>query len=152
MQPNHGNGQFRLYAYADDVDGHSTLLGFRTLTFDNAASVLPFGTIDTPGQGETVSGTVINFGWALSSALIPTDGSTIDVFVDGVASGRPIYNTFRSDIATLFPAFPNSNGAIGYFLLDMTRLSNGLHTIAWVVRDGAGQTQGIGSRFFTVAN
>jgi hypothetical protein len=150
--PKQGNGQFRFYAYADDVDGHTTLLGFKTVTIDNATAVLPFGTIDTPGQGDTVSGVVVNFGWALSSALIPVDGSTIDVLIDGVESGHPVYNNFRSDIATLFPSFPNSNGAIGYFVLDTTRLSNGVHTIAWIVRDGNGGAQGIGSRFFTVAN
>jgi hypothetical protein len=152
MLPNQGNGQFRLYAYADDVDGHTTLLGFKTVTIDNATSILPFGTIDTPGQGDTVSGVVVNFGWALSSALIPIDGSTIDVLIDGVASGHPVYNNFRPDIPALFPNLPNSNGAIGYFVLDTTRLSNGVHTIAWVVRDGNGAAAGIGSRFFTVAN
>jgi hypothetical protein len=31
-------------------------------------------------------------------------------------------------------------------------LSNGLHTIEWIVRDNAGNAQGMGSRFFTVAN
>ena len=152
MLPNQGNGQFRLYAYADDVDGHTTLLGFKTVTIDNATSILPFGTIDTPGQGDTVSGVVVNFGWALSPALIPVDGSTIDVLIDGVASGHPVYNNLRPDIAALFPNFPNSNGAIGYFVLDTTRLSNGVHTIAWVVRDSNGGAAGIGSRFFTVAN
>jgi hypothetical protein len=31
-------------------------------------------------------------------------------------------------------------------------VSNGLHTIAWIVRDNTGATHGIGGRFFTVAN
>jgi hypothetical protein len=31
-------------------------------------------------------------------------------------------------------------------------LSNGLHTISWVVRDDAGAAQGVGSRFFAVQN
>lgn len=113
---------------------------------------MPLGTIDTPGQGASVSGTIVNFGWVLSSNLIATDGSTIDVFVDGAAVGHPVYNNFRSDIASLFPNLPNSNGAVGYFILDTTSLPNGVHTIAWVVRDIAGATQGIGSRYFTVLN
>jgi hypothetical protein len=41
---------------------------------------------------------------------------------------------------------------VGGFVLDTTTLSNGLHTIVWVVTDDKGATQGIGSRFFTVAN
>ncbi|HEX4565663.1 MAG TPA: hypothetical protein VH138_03485 [Vicinamibacterales bacterium] len=72
--------------------------------------------------------------------------------VDGAVVGHPVYNNFRSDVATAFPGFPNSNGAIGYFILDTTTLSNGVHTIAWIVSDNAGGTQGIGSRFFTVLN
>ncbi len=37
-------------------------------------------------------------------------------------------------------------------MIDTTALTNGLHTISWVVRDDAGQTSGIGSRFFRVQN
>jgi all-beta uncharacterized protein len=152
MLPHQGTGTYRLYAYADDVEGHTTLLGFRAFSANNQTATLPFGTIDTPGQGETVSGTVVNFGWALSSNPIATDGSTIDVLVDGVVVGHPVYNNFRSDIASLFPTFPNSTGAIGYFVLDTTTFANGIHTIAWVVRDSTGATQGIGSRYFIVSN
>lgn len=99
-----------------------------------------------------MSGTIVNFGWALSSNPIVVDGSTIDVLVDGVLAGHPVYNNFRADIAGLFPGFPNSNGAIGYFVLDTTTLANGVHTIAWIVHDSTGATAGIGSRFFTVVN
>ena len=134
------------------MEGHTTLLGFKAFSADNRTTTVPFGTIDTPGQGETVSGTVVNFGWALSSNPIAVDGSTIDVLVDGVVVGHPVYNNFRADIASLFPSLPNSTGAVGYFILDTTKLGNGLHTIAWVVRDSTGATQGIGSRYFTVLN
>jgi hypothetical protein len=36
--------------------------------------------------------------------------------------------------------------------LDTTALSNGVHTIAWIVTANNGETDGIGSRYFTVAN
>ncbi len=114
----------------------------------------PFGTIDTPAQGGTVSGSAyVVFGWALSPrASIPTNGSTITVYIDGVARGNPVYNNNRSDIATLFPGLANSNGAIGYFILNTTTLANGTHTISWTVTDNQNNTEGIGSRFFTVQN
>ena len=152
--PNQGNGTFDLHAYAIDGAGLQTLLGTRRIVAANASSVKPFGTIDTPGQGETVSGTIVNFGWALTPqpSIIPINGSTIDVYVDGVYRGHPVYNNNRSDIAGLFPGLRNSAGAVGYFMLDTTTLSNGLHTIQWVVTDSAGQTSGIGSRFFRVQN
>jgi hypothetical protein len=154
MLPGGGNGSFMLHAFARDVDGHSTLLGSRVITATNASAQLPFGTIDTPMQGETVSGTIVNFGWALTSLpnTIPVDGSTIGVYVDGIFLGHPVYNNSRSDIATLFPGYHNTDGAVGYFMLDTTLLTNGVHTIAWGVVDNAGNAQGIGSRYFTVSN
>jgi hypothetical protein len=84
--------------------------------------------------------------------MIPTDGSTINVFVDGVNTGHPTYNIYRKDIADLFPGYANSNGAIGYFYLDTTAYENGVHTIQWTAADDAGNTDGIGSRYFTIQN
>jgi hypothetical protein len=154
MLPNHGNGVFTISAYVRTVDGANTRLGARTLNFATNLSQKPFGTIDTPGQGATVSGTVVNFGWALTPqpAAIQTDGSTIDVYLDGTLTGHPVYNNHRDDIATALPGYANSNGAVGYFPIDTTRLANGVHTIAWVITDNMGRSQGIGSRYFTVLN
>jgi hypothetical protein len=152
--PNQGNGVFTLWAFARDYDGRTTQLGSRRIDCRNAVAKLPFGTLDTPAQGATVSGTFVNFGWALAPRpnMIPTDGSTIGVYIDSVFVGRPKYNNFRGDIAALFPNYANSGGAIGFLAIDTTRLANGVHTIAWVVFDNVGNAQGIGSRYFTVAN
>ena len=150
-----GNGTFTLYSYALDGDGQTTALGSKVITVANATATKPFGTIDTPAQGGTVSGTFVNFGWALTpqTAAIATDGSTITVYVDGVPlPGHPTYNQYRADIATLFPGYANSNGAIGYYFIDTTTLTNGIHTIAWVVTDNQGRSDGIGSRYFWVLN
>jgi hypothetical protein len=151
--PGGGNGTYRLLVVAEDTEGHTTLLGTRTFTAANATATIPFGNIDTPSAGQTVSGTIINFGWALTPppAFIPS-GSTIDVLVDGVVVGHPTYGFARSDIDTFFPGYMNSGAAVGYFILDTTPLTNGLHTIAWVVHDNLGGTQGIGSRVFFVDN
>jgi hypothetical protein len=154
MLPGGGNGAFTLHAFARDFDAHSTLLGSRVITVTNASAQLPFGTIDTPMQGETVSGTIVNFGWALTPQpnTIPVNGSTIGVYVDGVLLGHPVYGNARSDIQALFPGYQNTDGAVGFFMLDTTLLTNGVHTIAWGVVDNAGNAQGIGSRYFTVSN
>jgi hypothetical protein len=150
-----GNGNYRLHAIAVNKAGNSLDLGTRTITVDNVHASKPFGTIDTPDQGGTASGSAfVNFGWALTQNpyLIPLDGSTITVIVDGVTLGHPTYNQYRSDIANLFPGLANSNGAVGFFYLDTTKLANGLHTISWVVSDNGGRTDGIGSRYFGVLN
>jgi hypothetical protein len=152
--PGTGNGTYKLSVFAHDREGKTTLLGSPTVTVNNAAATRPFGTLDTPGNGQTVSGLVTVFGWALTPqpGTIPTDGSTIWVFVDGVSLGHPVYNQFRPDIAMLFPGYNNTSGAVGYFYLDTTTLSNGLHSIAWSVTDNMGRIEGIGNRLFYVQN
>jgi len=153
--PGGGNGAYTFRAWAVDADGSRSLLGSKTITCANATATKPFGTIDTPGQGQTVSGNAyFAYGWALTPqpAFIPTDGSTIEVFEDGAPVGHPVYNQFRSDIATAFPGYANSNGAVGYLLLDTPTLANGIHTIGWLVTDNLGRAEGIGSRFFWVQN
>ena len=150
-----GNGSYNLHAIAVNKAGSSFDLGTHTVTIDNAHASRPFGTIDTPAQGGTASGSAfVNFGWALTQNpyAIPTDGSTITVAVDGVPLGHPSYNQFRNDIATSFPGLANSNGPVGFFFIDTTKLANGMHTIGWLVYDNQGRGDGIGSRFFNVQN
>jgi hypothetical protein len=197
-----GQGPVTLFAVAQDAEGHETLLGRSqvdrtptSITLANDTIAKPFGAIDTPGQGQTVSGTVVNFGWALTpdsdrapgggDILIPTDGSTMTVFIDGAPVGHVAYNQCRGDgpnpvpaglycnddIAnifgqpapqpvltprasnpTLFRNLDAGRAAIGAFVIDTARLTNGMHTIAWGVTDTAGRPEGIGSRFFNVLN
>jgi hypothetical protein len=150
-----GNGTYKLHAIAFDKAGIQTDLGTKTITVDNAHATKPFGTLDTPSQGGTVSGSdYVNFGWALTPqpANIPIDGSTITVIIDGAPVGHPVYNNFRSDIANLFPGYANSNGAIGFFHINTTTLANGVHTISWNVFDNLGRGEGLGSRYFNVFN
>jgi hypothetical protein len=152
--PGGGDGTYRLHAYIEDVDGHSTFLGTRTITCNNSGASLPFGALDTPAQGETVSGVITNWGWALTPqpASIANDGSTIDVVIDGAVVGHPTFGLDRADIAALFPGYANTHSAVGYFTVDTTTMINGVHTIAWVVRDALGRAQGIGSRYLNVQN
>jgi hypothetical protein len=84
--------------------------------------------------------------------MIPVDGSTITVVLDGVVVGRPTYGNLRADIASLFPGFKNSNGAIGFFHINTTTLANGVHTISWNVFDDQQRGEGLGSRYFNVFN
>jgi len=153
--PNSGNGTFVIYALAADACGHQVTLGSKTITCDNVNAVKPFGAIDTPAPGETVSGSnYSNIGWVLTPLpnKIPEDGSTINVYIDGVDLGHPTYNIYRSDIAELFPGYANSDGAVAYLDFDTTTYTNGVHTIAWSAVDNAGNTDGIGSRYFTIQN
>jgi Leucine-rich repeat (LRR) protein len=153
--PGGGNGTFTLHAIARDKEGNQVSLGQKVIVCDNQNAVKPFGAIDTPTQGGTAFGTgFVNFGWALTPLpkSIPIDGLTITAWVDGLPLGHPTYNNFRPDIASLFPGYANSNGAVGFYYLDTTSYLDGVHTIAWSVEDSDGAADGIGSRYFQILN
>jgi hypothetical protein len=149
------DGIYILHALATDSSGQQTTLGKKTITVDNASAVKPFGAIDRPKPGEVVSGTNYRIlGWALTPQpnKIPEDGSTIKVYIDGSYIGNCIYNIYRPDITRLFPGYANSGGALAYFDFNPTDYSDGLHTLEWNVTDSAGNTDGIGSRYFSIDN
>lgn len=178
-RPVGGQGTFQLTAYATDLEGRVTSLGTRTVTLDNDAATLPFGAIDTPGQGQTLSGTFVPmFGWVLtpdngSGVLLPTDGSTIRAFIDGALVGTVLYNQCRGGVGTPPPSgvfcdddvsgafrgdgtryrnLDAGRGAIGVRVLDTTTLTDGQHMLVWTVTDSLGRTENIGSRYFFVSN
>jgi hypothetical protein len=72
--------------------------------------------------------------------------------VDSVPVGNPVYNNFRQDIYNLFPDYINSDGAVGYYYLDTTQYTNGVHTIVWSAEDDQGAAVGLGSRYFDIQN
>jgi DNA-binding beta-propeller fold protein YncE len=153
--PNGGNGTFKIHAIAKDTTGHEVTLGIKTIYCDNAHATKPFGAIDSPQPGETISGANYRItGWALTPPpnKIPENGTTIDVRIDGKYIGNVTYNIYRSDIETFFPGYANNKGAHGYLEFDTTEYDNGVHTIEWVVKDNAENTDGIGSRFFSIQN
>ncbi|MCU0289217.1 MAG: BACON domain-containing protein, partial [Acidobacteria bacterium] len=153
--PNAGNGTFTLHALAWDKEGHQVDLGWKTINVDNAHAVKPFGAIDTPTQGGKAAGSSYrNAGWVLTPQpnKIPEDGHTISVWIDGKKIGNPFYNIYRQDVAALFPGYANSNGAHAYLDFDTASYENGMHTIMWIAEDNAGNSEGIGSRYFTVEN
>jgi beta-lactamase superfamily II metal-dependent hydrolase len=184
-----GVGTFLLYAVATDQEGNQTLLGRTTtdhtpttVTVANDTIAKPFGAIDTPGQGATVSGTLNNFGWTVTpdsntvadgtDILVPVSGTTINVIVDGASVGTATYNLCRGTVGNPVPAgilcdddvsgifrgaglyrnLDAARGPIGLRTIDTTTLSNGLHTIQWGVSDSASRGEGIGSRYFNVLN
>ena len=149
------NTHYKFYAVAVDKTGHETLFQSRVVITDVSLNTKPFGAIETPASGETISGKdYINWGWVLAQKknYIPSDGSTISVLIDGVNVGHPVYNLKRDDLANRFTGYANSEGALGYFVIDTTKLSNGLHSIVWIATDNEGHSEGIGSRYFYVKN
>lgn len=173
-----GNGNYKIHVIATDIQGQTVDLGTVAISVNNLSSIVPFGTIDSPAPGAVVSGAAYaSFGWVLtprSPAVIPTNGSTLYVVIDTPCSAvipkcnpatvhPTAYNLSRCDVDLLFPSYTNSGstdcakngtspGPVGYLLIDTTKLANGLHSMAWVVTDSAGNAQGLGSRYFIVQN
>lgn len=148
-------GQLILKAIAKDTSGNAVVLGSKTIYLDHENWVLPFGAIDFPAQGgEASGGSYRNDGWILTPQpnVVPKDGSTINVFIDTTFIGKATYNIYREDIAGFFPDYQNTNGSKAYFDFDTTVYATGVHTIQWSVTDSGGNTDGIGSRFFTIVN
>lgn len=115
----------------------------------------PFGAIDTPPQNAIVSGTkYVDFAWMLTPQpkVIPFDGSSISVVIDGKDLGHPVYGQFRPDLLKAFPDMKNSRACAGSFVIDTTKLPNGRHTILWRATDSASDTGETESRTFYVQN
>jgi hypothetical protein len=147
------DGTHVIEAIVKDKNGPYFILGTKTITIDNAHSVKPFGTIDTPTPGGTASGSdYIVFGWALTpiDKTIPEDG--IDVYVDGVNLGKANYGLPRADVCQLFPNYNNCPDPGFYFGLNTNDFDNGMHTICCVATDNENESDGIGSRYFYVKN
>jgi len=119
-----GQGSLTIYALATDVEGNRRFLGRAWtgaesstptfLTMANATIAKPFGALDTPAQGQTVSGTLANFGWVLTpdsntsadsgDIIIPTNGSTMVVVIDGAGAGNVTYDQCRGSVGNPVPA------------------------------------------------
>jgi hypothetical protein len=153
MLPNGGNGPFTFYVYADDMDGHSALLGTRTIVTANASSTVPFGAIDTPGQGAVVSGVCEQF-WlgALTGCVAPILPARLGpVFIDGTESVRqwvgPVVLIWRRYSRCALRGCQLRAWSV-HVRLDRSRRRHP-HDRMGVTDDG-GSSAGVGSRYFTV--
>lgn len=122
-QPYGGQGPITIYAIATDSNGNKQILGRTSNTADvtptsmtmtNDTIAVPFGGIDTPTQGQTISGVFHNFGWALTpdsntiggeggDILMPTNGSTMVVYIDALPVGTVAYNQCRGSVGNPVP-------------------------------------------------
>jgi hypothetical protein len=155
---NQGTGNFTLYAFAFDKEGKTTTLGSKAITSTNNVATKPFGSVDTPTYGETVTTNFWNFGWALTPNPNSADmrsctitNGNVSVAIDSGPLIPVTYGGARTDIAGAFPGFSNGSNAGGAYFLDLAPIANGTHSIGWFIVDSCGRSEGVGSRFFTVA-
>ena len=135
-----------------DTAGHYVDVGHRNVTIRNDGIEKPFGAINEPLPGVTLGGPVVVTGWALAKGGRRV--TKTEVRLDGVVLGQASYGVNWPILAEYFPTenYPYSEAAAFVFALDTTGLANGQHSLDVLVRDEAGNVEGIGSRFIYIQN
>jgi hypothetical protein len=123
------------------------------VVISNNTATKPFGSIDTPAIGGDASGP--NFGWGITPkvngvATCKIQPSGVQYSIDSGPLQPVVYGDVRPDIAGGFAGFSNTAAAGGHAIIDWTALTNGPHTIAWLITDDCNRADGVGSRFFNV--
>ena len=90
----------------------------------------PAGSIDEPGEGATVTGSLAVTGWAIDAGATG-DGTTgvdrVRLYLDGILLGDATYNRPRPDIASAYGA---QFGPSGFrYLVDTSGLAPGSHRL-----------------------
>jgi hypothetical protein len=103
-------------------------LAFCGLLAARGAEAQGFGYIDTPKDGQVVSGVVTVSGWAVDFREV----DKVELFVDGIFVNRADLSLPRSDVLSLFPQYslsPNPNP--GWITSFLARLyTDGTHSVA----------------------
>jgi Bacterial Ig domain len=117
------------------------LVATAALFLAGGAVAQPFGGIDTPTDGQTVSGVVRVSGFVLDMSAV----DRIDVLVDGAVVNTAEMNLPRLDLLELFPAYAGSPTAQPGFITSFlaANYSAGQHVVAVRVTESDSQAQTI---------
>lgn len=129
-----------------------SLLILSIITACGRTNTPPFGSLDVPQNGTTVSGTVQVIGWALDQET-PTASLTFTLLINGNPVSTSATRPGRLDVCEIFPerTYPGACRSGVQFEWNTTGL-NGPHTIAILVTDSGGLTKTLGPRKVTVTN
>ncbi len=110
----------------------------------------PFGSLDAPAAGATVSGSIPAGGWALDRET-PSGSLTLALLIDGSPVSAPLARVARPDVCAVFPesTYPGACTSGVHFTWNTTGLS-GAHTVAVRVTDAGGLSVTLGPRTVTV--
>jgi len=95
----------------------------------HAATSYPYGWIDSPEEGATVSGGITVTGWAIDAGS--TSGTGVDkvqIFVNGAYRGDAVYGRSRPDIGAGFQSERFTPSGF-MFMFDASALGGGTHQI-----------------------
>ena len=110
----------------DAAAARTIVYGLHQAAVPAANVAAPFGVMDVPTAGATLSGANFTFaGWAVGGLSI----SAVNIYVDGAPIGAANLGIARPDVAAAYPAIAQVNCGWQY-QMDTTSLANGVHTIS----------------------
>lgn len=90
--------------------------------------------IDNPVSNKTVSDNFIINGWALD--LYGVD--RVQILIDGKYVGDAKIGESRPDVKKVFPQYQDADKSGFSYILDISKLSNGAHTVTAIAENGGG--------------
>lgn len=115
----------------------------------------PLGYVEDPTNYELISGVYPVLGWALDLDAV----ARVRIMIDGVVQVDAVtgkdyaqYGLASSDLALIYPYYPQVYNARFRFYLDTTALSNSEHDLSIEVQDGQGSRRSAATRHILVDN
>ncbi len=117
-------------------------------SLSNADIAPPFGNVEAPAQGATVSGASVAIsGWAIDNVAV----ASLSVLVDGVVVATPSVSNPRTDVASAYPHVASANSGWGFYF-NSNSISNGSHAITVKITDSSGNISLLAPIYVTVSN
>jgi hypothetical protein len=138
--------EFDFYLIAGPVEDARPIV-YELQKAQTATPFAPWGNLEAPLSGDTVSGTSgVVGGWVF--ALTPV--KTVEILVDGSSAGVASYGSSRPDVASAFPGQSSNTGF--QFALDTTKFANGTHSVNARITDAAGNIAILPTAQVTIVN
>ncbi len=113
-------------------------------------TIPPFGVLDTPADGATLSGSSVSVsGWALDNKSV----TKVVAKIDETTTVNLTYGSSRPDVCQVWIGYPKCNNVGFSGKIDVSKLDkNCKHLLEIVATDGDGNTRTIAKRLFSIGN
>ena len=142
------NGAHTLFLRVTFSDSSIEDFGNRTVTVNKEINQAPFGELDLPGPAQPMDSVFPVTGWALDDGEV----TKVEILVDGQVVGGAELGIPRPDVQNRFPSNPDAASSGFVRMLNTTKFTNGVHTLAVRLWDDEGASRVIGQRFVQVFN